>query len=205
MRRHLLLLAWLLVAPGVAAAAPATPDAWATALKARYPYARSAKTSTSTKPVHLGLCGGKVIAPRPGSARLELDFHDENLFQDARIDIGHVAPGVDVIAEVKRAGARCHANKRYQVVIQAGDTVFRYDARCSQMRTPWYYDVADLVAAIAAEGGAVEAEVIANMCGAFDHAFVTRAELERRAKQPRKLYRHRFPASREAFKRRKAP
>lgn len=189
---------------GVATASPSDPAAWGEHLKIRYKHAKAIKISSKPTLLHLGLCGRTpALQPRPGFTRIDLDFADENLFQDAWIEIAQLEAGVDVIDIVARA-KNCHANKRYQVAIQAGDTLVLYHARCSQMRTPFDYDVADLIAAIEDSGATIGERLIANPCGSFEHNVTTLETAKDAATKRRKLYKHRFPASREAFKH-KAP
>jgi hypothetical protein len=188
-----------------AAAAPGTPAAWAERLATHYAHAKSVKVKPSDRSIANALCDRpRVFALEPGFAELTVTSRDENLFQSSTIRIARIEGGTDAIAAVRKAGDKCMADKRYQVALQAGDTLFLYSARCNQMRTPFPYDVADLVAAIEGEGGKLGRLAIVNACGSFDHHFATLAAIRKNARKPRKLYQHRFPASREAFKQRPA-
>lgn len=182
-------------------AAPDSAPEWAERLATHYAHAKSVEIVKADKVLARALCSrGGVFSLEPPFAQLAVEFDDANLFQSSSIRIARVKPGTDVIGAVRKAKDRCHADKRYQVALQTDDTLFMYSARCSQMRTPFFYDIADLVAAIEAEGGKLKNLAIVNECGAFDHRFVTIETIRKDASKPRKLYKYRFPASREAHK-----
>jgi hypothetical protein len=184
------------------AAPPEDPAAWGEHLKGSYAHAKAVEVTTEKAKLRVGLCAKPPAALKvlPGYARVSLDFEDPNLFQDAWIEIARVPPGVDVVALVAKAKS-CHSDKRYLAALQAGETLFLYHARCSQMLTPFYYDIADLVAAVEGAGATAARRLIVNPCGTIEHTFTTVAAVKQQAKKPRKLYKHRFPEARAEHKR----
>ena len=194
-------------------AAPDTPRAWADRLATHYAHAESLTIEESeTLPPNRPCSEKRLYQLEPGYAALKVSSPDSNLFQDAAIRIARVKRGTDVVravrAEVKRAARQgelpCHGDKRYNAVLQAGDMLFIYGARCSEMYTPFVYDVADLAAAIEAEGGTLHALASFNPCGDPGYDFRTLVSIRKDARTRRKLYNHRFPSSREDYKQRKA-
>lgn len=213
MRRGALLLAMLIPLP--AAAQPASwVDGWTAKLTHHYSHYARARTSSSTAAVpdaalvHCTKDGGPHPMDRvrlrfePGRAEIVLDSADRTLFQSASITVRRLAPGqqpMELLARAAREGG-CWTDKRYHAMVQAGRLLFTYSARCNNARTPFFYDVADLVTLARSSGEKLDERVLFSPCGSVEVAPVTVAQIEKWATQKRRYYAHRFPDDRKKLR-----
>ncbi len=212
-----LLLVAALLHSAPAAAQPASTswvDGWTARLTRHYRHFARTQTSSSmsaaAEPALLRCTQGDGPHPmdglrlrfEPGRAGITLDSADRHLFQSATVTVRRLAAGqkpMDMLAAAARQGG-CWTDKRYHAMVQAGRLLFMYSARCASARTPFYYDVADLVALARSTGEKVDARVLFSPCGAMETAPVPLAQIEKWAVQKRRLYSHRFPDDRHEAK-----
>lgn len=159
--------------------------------------------------------GRLTFEPWTISLHLQKRGRDKDLFySDLYLAVRKLRGTQDAMAVFAEASKRsvrgnldlpeCMSSYHYDALIQAGQYLITVDASCSQLRTLFVYEVADVVRMLREAGLTVAACTVFNLCGVPELELVDTDWLLKEAKRPRRLYQHRLPDEREQVKQKAA-
>jgi hypothetical protein len=199
-----------LLLTAAAHAEPTDGEAWTQRIRDHYRHFPSIEPVRQKSPwpdaivLHCGAEKPRKLAVEPWGVQLRLKRPRKNLFFDwFDLTVRKLAdPGTSALASYRAvAGRECHAaSYAFEAILQTGPYLVTMNATCTQMKTLFPYEVADLLELVRAAGFGTPTELVYDRCGQPELSLARPEEIIAEARKQRRVYEHTLPSDRETAK-----